>query len=183
MFGRLFLYAQIIFGKILRAVFGICTDDTSFKYSMIIGKELRKLKVVSLLRYLPSIEIVSDNLIHWKQTLARIRASIYLDNGLCIRACCVPMYIFQALAPLLSILAMLVKMEQVHTRFPYSTWEHWIVVIGFINQVSGLRILRTIESKVCKIHITVHAIISFVIFRLFNILCLVETMRVWISRN
>ena len=57
----------------------------------------------------------------------------------------------ELIAPILSIMAILVKVKQLEFVFdgePFDDWHlsQYIVFIAFINQVAGLRVLRNVEA-------------------------------------
>ena len=97
------LYGNIFFGKILFAMVqliqALVTHNTTYIYTKPIAIQLRELSVLSILRYMPSIEILSAKILHWNQSVAKIWTDFYLlfssvgtskGNNLCHRIFAVP---------------------------------------------------------------------------------------------
>merc|ERR1712087_1023648 len=74
------LYANILLSNILYhsvgLLFGLCKGRPTFVESKEIAVELRNLSTLSILRYMPSVELVSSFVVHWRETLAKIIATL-----------------------------------------------------------------------------------------------------------
>lgn len=160
------LYCNILFGYIITFFISLLYQlwighGTTYVQCKIIALQLRDLSTLSILRYMPSIEIVSSWIIHWKETVAKIYSELIIlcSNSLTLskrRNICdiifaIPVFIIERIAPLLAIYAILVKIKQlafVVDGEPFADWslEQYISFIAFLNQVAGLRVLRNVET-------------------------------------
>eukprot|EP01084_Bolivina_argentea_P079887 144795_1 len=164
---ELVLYCNILLGNMLTMFFTFliqsCLGGTSYIQTKVIALNLRDLTTLSILRYMPSVEIVTNFMIHWRQSFAAISTDFHLTiHNSCVdperRNVCdvffsVPVFIIETCAPLLSIYALLVKMKAlgfVVEGEPFASWTgygQYIAFFAFLNQVSGLRVLRKIETS------------------------------------
>eukprot|EP01083_Nonionella_stella_P205894 749373_1 len=69
---EIILFANIAFGSAMSfavsLIWALCTNNSTYIQSKRIAESLRELSTLSILRYMPSIEIVSSAIIHWKET-------------------------------------------------------------------------------------------------------------------
>ena len=113
---ELILYADLLLGKIFFSIFDLIralyVHDTTYVQSKVIAIQLKSLSTLSMLRYMPSVEIVSSFVLHWKQTIAQLWAGLYLlfqqqtgkslakRRNICEIIFVIPVYIIEAMAPL-----------------------------------------------------------------------------------
>jgi len=169
LFCNLFL-VDIVVNSLIMA-YRAASGQTTYVQTKTIALQLRNLSTLSILRYLPSIEIVSAAVVNWKETLAKISSGmiLVLKNSLTnvenSTKCgagtlktvldiifAIPCYIIEVFAPLLAVYAILVKIKQlsfVIDSEPFGGWgfSEYLTFIGFLNQVAGLRVLRNIEKQ------------------------------------
>ena len=159
------LYSQILFGSVisnaLSLAVNLSTGGTTYIQTKVIALELRNLSTLSILRYMPSIEIVSSWIIHWRESISHIysdflllfsKSSMDRQRNICERIFAIPCYIIETFAPLLAVYAILVKiknLEFVIDGEPFADWDltQYISFVAFLNQVAGLRVLRNVETS------------------------------------
>ena len=159
------LYADIllsdIFSNACIMAYELMTGDTVYLETKLIATEIRSLSTLSILRYMPSVELVTSWLVHWKETVSKIVANIWLlcknnTSGLSVRTnwfariFSIPVYLVETLAPILALFAVLVKIKQLEFTVEKdpSYWEYseFLTFFAFLNQVAGLRVLRKVET-------------------------------------
>ena len=161
------LYTNILFAYIFTFCISLLyqlwvAHGTTYMQSKIIATQLRSLSTLSILRYMPSIEIISSWIIHWQESCAKIYSDCIITcsntlgcskrGNFCDIIFAVPCFIIETVAPLLAIYAIVVKMRQLEFIIdtePFIGWtlSQWISFIAFLNQVAGLRVLRVIEAE------------------------------------
>eukprot|EP01083_Nonionella_stella_P026846 73923_1 len=163
---ELILYANILLGHVVTYFLQIflfsCRGENTYIQTKVIAQELRNLSTLSILRFMPSIEIVSSWIVHWRESIARIWLDFYLivqasikgggrRSNVCEIIFAVPVYLVELVAPILAVYAILVKIKQldfVMTGEPFADWNltQYIAFAAFLNQVAGLRVLRNVET-------------------------------------
>jgi len=140
----------------------LLTGDTVFLESKLIATELRSLSTLSILRYLPSVELMTSYFVRWRETLSTITAKLLLlcrESNDCEcsvrtnwfkRVFSVPVYLVETAAPFLALFAILVKIQEIEFAAGGSPMD-WsltqlLAFIAFLNQVAGLRVLRNVEA-------------------------------------
>jgi len=160
LYGNIFL--SNIFVNFCFLLYELVTGDTVFLEAKLIAVEIRSLSTLSILRYMPSVEIVTSYLVHWKETVAKIFATIFLlcktnTTGFSVRTnwfariFAIPVYLVETFAPFLALFAILVKIKQLEFAIsgdPFVDWEYteYLTFFAFLNQVAGLRVLRKVET-------------------------------------
>ena len=138
------------------------TGDTVYLETKMIATEIRSLSTLSILRYMPSVELVTAYLVNWKETVAKIFATILVlcksnVTGISTRTnwfariFSIPVYLVETFAPFLALFAILVKIKQLEfaiTGNPFVDWEYseYLTFFAFLNQVAGLRVLKKVET-------------------------------------
>jgi len=159
------LYSNILLGSILtqfiRLIYNLSSHQTTYVQSKVIASQLRELSTLSILRYMPSIEIVSNACVHWRETFSKIWADLNIlwtsfrektGRRNCFEVVfAVPVYFIELFAPILAVYAILVKIKQLEFAVsgePFADWElsQYLSFVAFLNQVAGLRVLRNIET-------------------------------------
>eukprot|EP01084_Bolivina_argentea_P213925 363241_1 len=162
---ELILFANIAFGSVMSfgigLIWALCTNNSTCVQSKGIAESLRELSALSILRYMPSIEIVANFIIHWKESISKIFTDAYFlfcdcacdtrVNG-CTWIFSVPCFVIEKFAPILALYGIVIKMKQLEFAIqgePFVNWElgQYIAFFAFLNQVSGLRVLRNIEKQ------------------------------------
>ena len=160
------LFINIILSEILVNLFFMClalrNGDPVYLEAKTIATEIKNLSTLSLLRYMLSVELVSWHLINWKESGMHIYASMILScsstesnskrTNWCARIFKVPIFIVETFAPIMAIIAILVKIRQMEFVFTGDPWSDWTTMnfvnfFAFLNQVAGLRVLRDVETE------------------------------------
>merc|ERR1719273_2801020 len=136
------LYANIFLSKIFTnscfLIYELMTGDTVYLETKMIATEIRSLSTLSILRYMPSVELVTAYLVNWKETVAKIFATILVlcksnVTGISTRTnwfariFSIPVYLVETFAPFLALFAILVKIKQLEfaiTGNPFVDWEY-----------------------------------------------------------
>ena len=158
------LYGKVILSDVLVnfvfLMYDLETEHAVYLETKSLAAGVKSLSTLSLLRYLPSVELVTAYLLKWHERAERWWTWFILfwkkpegskKKNYCSRAFFVPMFIIETFAPLLAVFAVLVKIKQLDFLFtvdPWSDWGLWDFVrfFAFLNQVAGLRVLRDIET-------------------------------------
>jgi len=148
--------AMNIFFLIKRA----CSNKATFAECQSIAEGCKELSTLSILRKMPSLEIISSAVVNWREKLALTCSALSSICGRNISTkrrcnCCLiifslPVGIINLLAPFLSIFAVLIKIKQLQFAFesPPQQWSQIQILLfcAFLNQISGLRVLRETEQ-------------------------------------
>ena len=168
------LYGNILLSRVLFNLLlllrGLLTNRSTFTPCKVIAQELRSLSTLSILRYMPSIELVTSMVSNWRETAHKVEAEFRIlcthkrpANGRASRKkharyyCKIlwrlPVYVVETFAPFLALFAMLVKIKELEFAIedgddPFVRWGimDCLTFLAFLNQVAGLRVLRKVET-------------------------------------
>ena len=155
LYGHIFI-SEIV-GNLYSMFFKIRAGDVAYLEQKQIAMQIKNLSTLSLLRYMLSVELITHYLIYWQETLERISASFILlckddedhsrKKNWYSRTFAVPLYLVQTLAPFLAVLGVWVKIKWLEFIFTGDPWTfmHWLIFLGFVNQIAGLRVLQVVE--------------------------------------
>merc|ERR1719204_1265800 len=130
------LWGDILLSRVLFYAFlllrCLLTNRNTFTPCKVIAQELRNLSTLSILRYMPSIELVGRVVSNWRETAHKVQAALLIlfshkkpaaEQGgrvsrrkqtrhYCKILWHLPVYLVETFAPFLAVFALLVKIKQ-----------------------------------------------------------------------
>ena len=158
---EVYLYGHIFISKILGNLFSMFfkfrAGDVVYLETKQIAMQIKNLSTLSILRYMLSVELITHYLLYWQETIGRLSASFILlckndeshsrKQSWFDRTFAIPLYLVESLAPFLAVIGVWIKIMWLDFMFTGDPWTfgQWLIFMGFVNQIAGLRVLQVVE--------------------------------------